>query len=445
MIFRSFRVGVVWRVLLLTATAAALAFLGMRTGVQFATGLLAVALGAQVYGLIRYVERINRKVQQFFDSVRFADFASGFGADNHLGSSFRALNRSFDEVIEAFRRTRAEKEEQGQYLQTVVQHVSTGLLAFDAQGKIELMNTAARQLLGTPYVRQLDELRAIDSALADTLRQLLPGRHALIALPGALAPRQLAVHATELRQRGQVFRLLSLQDIHPELQAKELEAWQNLIRVLRHEIMNSITPIASLTATVHTVLRDEWREGAVLSAETAADVRAALRTIEQRSAGLLRFVDAYRNFTNLPRPHFRLVAVGELLARIARLVQHELTAQGTTLEVKVWPEDLHVTADAELLEMVLLNLVRNAREAPATRIWLWAGYDAHQRVSIRVTDNGPGIEPEAQAHIFIPFFTTKKGGSGIGLSLSRQIMQQHGGTLQVASAPPTPTVFTLCF
>ncbi len=445
MIFRSFRVGVVWRVLLLTATATALAFLWLRTGAHFAAGLLVVALGAQVYGLIRYVERINRKVQHFFESVRFADFASGFGADNHLGSSFRALNRAFDEVFDAFRRTRAEKEEQGQYLHTVVQHVSTGLLAFDAQGKIELMNTAARQLLGTPYVRQLDELRAIDPALADTLRQLLPGRHALIALPGESAPRQLAIHATELRQRGQVFRLLSLQDIHAELQAKELEAWQNLIRVLRHEIMNSITPIASLTATVHTVLRDEWREGAVLSAETAADVREALRTIEQRSAGLIRFVDAYRDFTNLPRPRFRLVPVGELLARIARLVRQELTAQGIALEVKVWPADLHVTADAELLEMILLNLLRNAREAPATRIWLWAGYDAHQRANIRVTDDGPGIEPEAQERIFIPFFTTKKGGSGIGLSLSRQIMQQHGGTLRVASAPGAHTVFTLCF
>jgi signal transduction histidine kinase len=237
-----------------------------------------------------------------------------------------------------------------------------------------------------------------------------------------------------------------VQNIQSELEEQEMEAWQKLIRVLTHEIMNSITPISSLASTVRGMIPEQGGEE---DSETLSDVHMALETIESRSQGLLHFVETYRELTRIPKPDFKIFAVSELFSHIVQLMNTDLEEKNIVLQVAIAPETLELTADPDLVEQVLINLLRNASQALTgrenARIDLTAQLDRRGRVVIRVRDNGPGILAEVQERIFIPFFTTKREGSGIGLSLSRQIMRVHRGTISVQSELNKKTVFTLRF
>jgi C4-dicarboxylate-specific signal transduction histidine kinase len=258
--------------------------------------------------------------------------------------------------------------------------------------------------------------------------------------------QSLAVQGTTIQMRGTWVRIVALQNIGTELQQKEVEAWQNLTRVLRHEIMNSMTPIVSLVGTMRLIVNEDIEQNAD-NEEAVGDLKEALQTLEKRSQGMMKFVNAYRDFTTLPKPNTRTISVKELLQDVLQLLQAELTAAGVLSKMEVLPEQLTVTADADQLQQVLINLIKNAleafREQPAPSIELQAYSTDNQRVTINVRDNGFGIEPEALEKIFIPFYTTKKTGSGIGLSLSRQILQQHNGQLVVNSEVNIGTVFSL--
>jgi signal transduction histidine kinase len=263
---------------------------------------------------------------------------------------------------------------------------------------------------------------------------------------------QLAVYAAEFKLREQKLTLVSIQNIQSELEEKEMEAWQNLIRVLTHEIMNSVTPIASLTATVNDLLTPpsgNQKPGEETSAEAMDDIRGALQTIQKRSEGLLHFVDAYRKLTRIPKPQFQIFSITELFARVGQLMRVQMSGKPIHFHTKVEPESLELTADPELIEQVLINLLLNAIQAVEdqkdARIELAARMDQRGRTIIPVADNGPGIIAEALEKIFIPFFTTKQDGSGIGLSLCRQIMRLHSGTISVHSQPNVETIFTLRF
>ena len=255
---------------------------------------------------------------------------------------------------------------------------------------------------------------------------------------------QLAVSATVFRLHEQEYTLVSLQNIHSELEEQELEAWQRLIRLLTHEIMNSITPITSLAATADGLLRQ-----VPLSSDGLADAQEAVETIHRRSAGLLHFVEDYRQPTRLPTPHFQILSVREVGGRIEQLMRPQLAQAGIAFHLEIVPESLELTADPEQLEQVLINLLTNALQAlqgqQEGRIALRARMDGRGRVVVEVADNGPGIVPEALEKIFIPFFTTKPTGSGIGLSLCQQIMRLHRGTISACSRPGEETVFVLRF
>jgi signal transduction histidine kinase len=262
---------------------------------------------------------------------------------------------------------------------------------------------------------------------------------------------QLAIYATELKMREQHFTLVSLQNIQSELEEKEMQAWQNLIRVLTHEIMNSVTPIASLASTVNNLLpdgRSEQKPGREIDVDSITEMRSALQTIEKRSEGLLHFVDAYRSLTRIPKPDFKIFPVAELFERGAQLMRPRVKEKAVAFSAHVEPATLELTADPQLIEQVLINLLLNAIQAvenqPDARIQLNALMNERGRVVIQVIDNGPGIIEEVRDKIFIPFFTTKQDGSGIGLSLSRQIMRLHRGTITVRSEPKE-TIFALQF
>lgn len=423
-------------------------FMITRPNMIFAAFLVLVIIILQLVDIFRFVSQTNRKLTRFLDSVRYSDFISGFTSDNKLGKSFKDLNIAFNEVLEAFRKARSEKEEHWQYLNTVVQQVRTGIISFDAHGSVQIINTVAKRLLGTPSLRNIRELQLVNPRLYQALTNVLAGKSELYKGSNDL---HLTIQSTELRIRGEGVKLVTLQNIQPEMQKQELEAWQNLTRVLRHEIMNSITPISSLTSTLREILDHDMERRAdhyELKEEGAEDLREGLSTIENRSKGLIKFIDAYREYTSLPKPRIATVRIKDLIDNVSQLMKQELKKTDISFHSECSSEYLTIQADAEMIEQVLINLLKNAVEAlaetPDPRLELIARYDENS-VRIDVGDNGPGIIEEAIEHIFVPFYTTKRTGSGIGLSLSRQIMQMHNGSLSVVSDPEVRTVFTLRF
>jgi two-component system, NtrC family, nitrogen regulation sensor histidine kinase NtrY len=444
MVYRHFRIQVSGRVLALSATLGLFCYLLLHPAYRATTLVAGLAAAAQVWALIHYVERTNRELSRFFLAVKHADFSQSFGIGS-LGASFAGLKRAFDEVLEAFRQARAEKEEHSRYLQTVVQHVGVGLVAMRADGQVELVNTAARRLLRLNHLKDLRQLEKQYPGLAQALRQLRPQRQTLVRIEDDGEVRHLALHAAVFRLRDQEYTLVSLQNIQSELEDKEMEAWQQLIRVLTHEIMNSITPIASLAGTANGMLT----AAAPPDRAALADVRQAVQAIQRRSESLLRFVDAYRQLTRMPPPQFQLLSVDELFQRTARLLRPQLEEKRIALRLEIDPPSLELTADPGQVEQVLINLIHNAMQAlegrEGARILLRAGMDDRGRPRVEVADNGPGIVAEALEKIFLPFFTTRPEGSGIGLSLCRQIMRLHRGAIGVRSRPGVETVFTLRF
>jgi two-component system nitrogen regulation sensor histidine kinase NtrY len=451
MVYKSFRINAVVRSLVLGGTLFLLFYLLSQTNLYATATVVALIVVYQIYSLVHHVERTNFELSRFLRSVRYADFSQTFSSAGR-GQSFDELNAAFTEVVEEFQKARAEKEEHFQYLQTAIQHIGVGLIAFTSDGQVTLVNTAAKRLLNVDQLVNIRSLEPVSRSLVDSLFSMKSGNKVLVKAEIHKEPLQLVVSATELKLRGEHQTLISIQNIRSELDEKEVEAWQQLIRVLTHEIMNSITPISSLASTVNEMLTlDAPTEGAqrTLTPEVIQDVQGAIKTIEKRSQGLLHFVDAYRSLTRIPPPKFQIVSIAELFGRVEQLMRQRLADDRITLKVTTEPESLELTADPALIEQVLINLVLNAAEALQGRsdatISLSAYIAERGRITLEVTDNGPGIPKDVQDRIFIPFFTTKPNGSGIGLSLSRQIMRLHGGVILLDSSPGNPTTFALRF
>jgi nitrogen fixation/metabolism regulation signal transduction histidine kinase len=416
----------------------------------------ALAGGAALWlavDLVRTAERAGRDLRKFLLAMRQSDFSLTFTSPPR-GEPFDGLEEEFKGMMETVRRARDEAEEQRCFLETLVQHVGVGLLAFDDAGTVTLANAAARRLLGVPHLQRLTDLQEAQPAVAEALGALRAGERALVSVQRDGAPAQLVLKAAEFKVGRSRQILVSLQDIHGELEEKETEAWQNLTRVLTHEIMNSMTPISSLAATAEELLGGlgpcvEGGSGSEACAERLKDVREAMATVRGRSRDLMGFVQAYRSLALIPRPRFRIVPVRELFGRVERLMRPRFDEERVRFGWSASPESLEVTADPSLLEQVLLNLLLNALDAvrgrPGAEVRLEASMSPQGRPWLAVTDNGVGVAPEAAPKLFIPFYTTKKGGSGIGLSFSRQVMRLHGGSIAVKSEPDRGAAFTLKF
>lgn len=414
----------------------------------FAAMLMAIIIILQLVDIFKFISQTNRKLTRFLESVKYSDFISGFAADNRLGKSFKELNIAFNEVLEAFRKARSEKEEHWQYLNSVVQQVRTGILSFDGDGNVQLINANAKRFIGTSNIKNIKDLINLNPKLYHAINSAELGKSELYKGPNEI---YLTIQSTELRIRGTEVKLVTLQNIQPELQKQELEAWQNLTRVLRHEIMNSITPISSLTSTLREILDHDMERinsHYELKEEGAEDLKEGLSTIENRSRGLIKFIDAYREYTSLPKPKMSTIRLKDMVTHVAQLMRTELKKTPIEFHCECNSEYLTIQADVEMIEQVLINLLKNAIEALSEtehpKLELIGSYDENT-VKIQIIDNGPGIIKEALEHIFVPFYTTKRTGSGIGLSLSRQIMQMHNGSITVESVPDVKTVFTLRF
>ncbi len=446
MVYKKFRIAVTIQVGLLILWIGLFFYVLLRTRLFAALVVLGLLVVNQVWILFKYVDRTNRDLTRFFQSVKFRDFTQAF-REKSPGGSFAKLHGALAEVMDAFRKARAEREEQALYLQTVVQHVGIGLIVFQPSGEVDLINDAAKRLLKVLQLKNIRNLEPQYPALVDALLRMKPRERALVKLERGDEQFQLSLYASEFKLRGWAFTLVSLQDIRSELEEKEIEAWQKLIRVLTHEIMNSMTPISSLASTVQDLVSQSCgQEG---HTEMLDDIHAALRTIQKRSEGLLHFVDGYRNLARISRPNVQLFPAKDLFLRVEQLLQSQFSQGNVRLGTPVNPPNLELLADPDLLEQVLINLLLNAAEAVKGRddplVELRAALDDRGRPIIQVKDNGRGISPEILDKIFIPFFSTKDGGSGIGLSLSRQIMRLHGGSITAASKLGVETVFTLRF
>ncbi|MCK9618383.1 MAG: ATP-binding protein [Lentimicrobiaceae bacterium] len=452
MVYRKFRFIVVTRVLLLAATLF-LMFIMFERENHTVTGIILLLTAVfQIIELIWYVERTNRKLTQFFESIRHSDFSTSF-ADKEIGNSFNELNNAFNDVITEFRKNRAEKEEHYNYLQTVVQHVSIGIIAYRKDGKVDIFNNSVKKLLGVSNLKNITDLQTVKKDLPEILLRMKAGEKLLVKFVCCDELVQLLIYATEFRMRGEEFILISLQNISPELEEKEIDSWQKLIRVLTHEIMNSITPISSLASTVKEMVLENPDDEKIrlqeLDTDDLQNVCEALTTIQNRSQGLLNFVEIYRNLTRIPKPNFRYFMIKEACQRAELLMKPKLDKLGIQCIHKIFPEDLKITADPNLIDQVIINLLLNAMDAVKGKdhpmISIVASTNNSGRVTIDFADNGYGIKPDILDKIFMPFFTSKKEGSGIGLSLSRQIMHLHKGTITVKSKPNEGSIFTLTF
>lgn len=440
---------VVRRVVFLVASALAAGFFALGRQ-EFIPGLAFLLLSLyQAKLLIELYNRPQKDLGKLLDSVEFDDLTYSFRSDSE-DPSVQRLHQDLNKIMIRLRNSRQERDSEFLFFRNIVMHVGIGLIVFKENGSIEIFNGTARRLLRTSRISTIDDLSEISPPLVDVIRRLKTGGRELLRLKIRDDIVQLSVYAIELTLKGENVKLVSIQNIQSELEEKEMEAWQNLVRVLTHEIMNSVTPISSLAGTIESDLRDHFnQETPVLSQEEMRDIHLSLQTISKRSEGLIRFVKEFRSLTSIPKPKPSVFTARTILEEICTLHRMELNENGIEVAIDVYPEDLTILADKGMIEQVLINLVKNAiqsfEEQTQRTITLRAFVSEKSRPVILVKDNGAGIDPDALEKIFIPFFTTKKRGSGIGLSLSRQIMRQHQGTLNVKSEIGKGTEFYLRF
>jgi two-component system nitrogen regulation sensor histidine kinase NtrY len=406
------------------------------------------AIFFQVMQLVKAVEKSNEDISSFLGAISFDDLSFSFKTDS-TDPTVQQLHAKLNEAVAKLRNSRKERDSEYQFFKNIVQHVGIGILTFKKDGSIQIINSAAKRLLKVTRADNIQDLREVDDALVESFLKLKTGGRELIRLKSGDEVFQLSIFAIELTLRGDEVKLISMSNIQTELEEKEMEAWQNLVRVLTHEIMNSVTPISSLAGIVEDEIGRRISHEQDIKKDELGDMHLSLQTISRRSEGLIRFVKEFRNLTHIPKPKLAEVAVKPLLEEMALLHKKELADHGVAVVIAVEPENLFILADKTMIEQVLINLIKNAIQAfddqPDKKIELTAQSTEKGRAILCVKDNGAGIDAEAQEKIFIPFFSTKKTGSGIGLSLSKQIMRQHEGRITVKSTLGEGTEFVLRF
>ncbi len=447
MVYKSFRFFIVFRIALLITAILCCYYCFQKTNWQVTTLLLFVLTVYLLIELIQYIDKVNRDLARFLMAIKHRDFSQTFVSDGK-GKSFNELRDSFNVIIKEFQKISTEKEANHHYLNTIVEHVPVGLMTIDEKGEVSLTNRALKEMFHFLHIKNISALDKIYEDASEGIKKLKSGESQLLKVNVRGENMQIAVHATEFINNETVYKLLSFKNIKSELDEKELESWQKLISVLTHEIMNSVTPISSLTGSTIKMLEDDSGTPIKeIDSETIHDIHSGLKTIEKRSKGLLHFVDVYRNLTKVPKPSMEEISVPELFKNLETLFHNEFKNKGIQFNHQTTVK--HIFADPELIEQVLINLIINAIDAVKVSehavISLQAGTGTNGKLFIKVIDNGCGISEEKADHIFIPFYSTKINGSGIGLSLSRQIMRLHKGSLTVKSKENEGAAFTLHF
>ncbi|HEY0963212.1 MAG TPA: ATP-binding protein [Pseudomonadales bacterium] len=445
-----FRLQVVLRVAALLANMTLFAWALVNTEWQVTPLVIAVLLVLQTVELVHFVEATNRHFTAFLDAISVRDFSQRYNFAGK-GRSFESLGRAFNQITQVLQQLNSERAAQHQLLEALVEHVSIALLCIDDSGRITLMNRAAQRLFNSPYMHKASALAKIDSHLPALVNGATPGESQLVNIRLGGEPQPVSMFTTKFELLGLRYSLVSFQNIRNELESRELDSWQKLIKVLTHEIMNSVTPIVSLSTVIKQALVDaDGRfSTAALSEDERMDLVRSLVAIETRGKGLVSFVQSYNNLANVPKPYITDVPVAALLARVAALLHQDMQRAGIVVHTRCEPAHLAIRADTQQVEQVLINLLKNAREAIDGRANGRIAIDAlpgrDGEVKVVVSDNGEGIAADKLQDVFIPFYTSKKEGSGIGLSISRQLMLANKGHISVSSRQAQGSEFTLVF
>jgi nitrogen fixation/metabolism regulation signal transduction histidine kinase len=409
--------------------------------------LLAPLLIYQVIEFVRYQKKTHEELKEFVEAVHYRDFSRYFDV-KHASADIQPLRKGFNEINTTFKVISKEKETQYQYLQKILELIDTGILSYEMEsGEVFWMNESLKKMLQVPYLKTISSLHKRDRVLFEEINALQPGESKIGTVHLEKSFFKVLLSATAFQTEGKKYKLIAFQNVNEALDETESKAWQKLLSVMTHEIMNSIAPISSLADTLKNRLQKSVEQpNDPIAVE---DLEIGIETIKRRSEGLLKFAETYRNLNKITTLNLKKVYVHELFGNLHQLMQPTFEQKNIELEIILKDANLSFEADPSLIEQVLINLIVNAIEAVKEqenpRIVLSADIFDQKKVILKVADNGSGMAEEMLDKIFIPFFSTKKSGSGIGLSLCKQIMMLHKGNLQVQSVEGKGTVFSLQF
>jgi signal transduction histidine kinase len=402
----------------------------------------------QFYDLVRFQNKANKELFKFIESVEYRDFSRNFDV-KHAPADLKMMRESFNKINSVIQNISKEKETSFHYLQKILEMVDTGIISYKiTDGQVIWMNESLKQMLQLPFLKTIHSLEKRDEELYKNIMELNPGETKITSAHVDKRAFKILLSATAFQTEGEKFMLLAFQNINEAVDETETKAWKKLLSVMTHEIMNSVAPISSLADTLKSRLEKsaeklDNKEGAV------NDLHVGIETIKRRSDGLLKFAEVYRNLNKINKPNLSKVLVRDLFENLYQLMEPTLEKKNVEMDIILQDTSQEIEVDSSLIEQVLINLVVNALEAVKDQehpmITLSSGMSSKQKPFIKVADNGTGISDDIKENIFVPFFSTKKNGSGIGLSLSKQIMMLHKGNIEVQSSLLKGTVFTLQF
>ena len=454
-LFKGFRVSLLLRLLIIILNGTALLWVYLNSDLWTLIFWIALFEIILVVELIRFVEKFKSNILVFLESINQEDYSLSFPRGNTKNTDGRFASL-FNSVVKKFQSLRAEKESRHIFLQTLIEQISVALIGYNSNKEITIINNAAKTLIGRPYLKNISSIKKVSETLHDEIVNIDARDGVLIKYEKNGELMQVLLKATELKLNDEYLKIVTMQDIKNELDEKELESWQKLIRIINHEVMNSMIPLSTLTNVNKTVLQEVKanRDAVkldVMDEDRISDVIQGMEIIESRSKGIMEFVKSVKSLTNISKPNFVEIKINDLLNRVYTLMNPEFSHTSVELVLRLPTANFTTTGDLELLEHALINLIKNAREAfdsitvkQINKVTLSAGRkDGFTEITVQ--DNGSGMSAELQENIFVPFFTTKKGGSGIGLALSRQIMRLHKGLLICQSEEGQGTRFVMRF
>lgn len=433
-----FSIFVIIRVILLVLMCLIFGMIFGRSDYLFSQVIVGLMILIVSFEMINFTRRSIRELSKFIMAVKYGDVSVNF-SDDRLGPVFRNLANSFREVISAFHQVKIEKESQFQLLQAIIDKISFGIIVVNQDDAVLLINQSALDVLGMERTRDWKNMQRQNIEFTRQVENMGDHGRKLIELDTGLEIRQLSVYHHSLVILEKTCRVITFYDIQEEIEQKEIEAWHKLIRILTHEIMNSATPLVSLTETILMLLEDEQgaqKKISDISERNVKDIRTSVNTIKNRSEGMLQFVEAYRKLTDIPHPEVSKIHVHELFGNTVALLETEFKKRDIACDYVINPENLQLSCDRNLMEQVMINLLTNSMYAlenysrPAIRM---SAFKKDNRTVLIVEDNGKGIPEDSMKKIFIPFYSTRQGGSGIGLSFSKFVIIKHGGRIKVES------------
>ncbi|MBU8891321.1 MAG: GHKL domain-containing protein [Bacteroidales bacterium] len=446
MIFKTFRnISIFYIVVIIILTAAGVYILFNTYFWLTSFWIFLINLGAIVI-FLRFIKREYKKLSHFLNSIDQDDFSPPFS------KSFEDLdlNNAFQKLSQVIVSLRDEAQINYQYLQTIINQVDTAIVCVDSSGKIVLSNNSSNKLFKKNVLRNINSLHISNDDLPGILKKLKTGEKKLVKFSIRGELYNYSIQLADFKVLKEDYRLFTFLNVQSELEQNELESWQKLTRVLTHEIMNSAIPISNLSGLVYQMLFDKNNQFFTeINEEQKSDIKEGLNTIESRSKGLVNFVEATRSFTKMPKPELKEISIQPVISRIISLLKSKINESGILLNVNIPEDEIKIIADQSLVEQAFLNIILNAidalKETEKPILEIEINRNAENHIVIIIKDNGMGISIEELENIFIPFYTTKPEGSGIGLSIARQIMFLHKGNISVKSEPNEGAVFTLTF